>query len=293
MKDFGLLVIDKPVGPTSHHVVDIVRRGTHIRKAGHAGTLDPRASGVLVLCLGAATRLSEYLSTSAKRYQAVIRFGATTGTYDADGKVIRSSGKLPTLDQVQANLPAFVGEIEQVPPPYSAVKVRGQRAYDLARAGEDPGLGPRRVTIYRLELLDYHPPDLTIEVECSAGTYIRSLAHDLGQRLGCGGYLASLRRTAAGPFKIEEAVPLAKLETSFASGAWESFLRPAVDALPELPTIEVDQQGLELIRFGHRIPAAPGSSGMARAIGPDGDLLAVLEAVEGGTLWHPRKVFLG
>ncbi|HKZ55559.1 MAG TPA: tRNA pseudouridine(55) synthase TruB [Anaerolineales bacterium] len=293
MKDFGLLVIDKPVGPTSHHVVDIVRRGTHIRKAGHAGTLDPRASGVLVLCLGAATRLSEYLSTSAKRYQAVIRFGATTGTYDADGKVIRSSGKLPTLDQVQANLPAFVGEIEQVPPPYSAVKVRGQRAYDLARAGEDPGLGPRRVTIYRLELLDYHPPDLTIEVECSAGTYIRSLAHDLGQRLGCGGYLASLRRTAAGPFKIEEAVPLAKLETSFASGAWESFLRPAVDALPELPTIMVDQQGLESIRFGHRIPAAPGSSGMARAIGPDGDLLAVLEAVEGGTLWHPRKVFLG
>jgi len=293
MKDFGLLVIDKPVGPTSHHVVDIVRRGTHIRKAGHAGTLDPRASGVLVLCLGAATRLSEYLSTSAKRYQAVIRFGATTGTYDADGKVIRSSGKLPTLDQVQAQLPAFVGEIEQVPPPYSAVKVRGQRAYALARAGEDPELGPRRVTIYRLELLDYQPPDLTIEVECSAGTYIRSLAHDLGQRLGCGGYLASLRRTAAGPFKIEEAVPLAKLETSFASGAWESFLRPAVDALPELPTIEVDQQGLELIRFGHRIPAAPGSSGMARAIGPDGDLLAVLEAVEGGTLWHPRKVFLG
>ncbi|MEW6567063.1 MAG: tRNA pseudouridine(55) synthase TruB [Chloroflexota bacterium] len=293
MKDYGLIIVDKPVGPTSHNVVSLVRRGTKIRKVGHAGTLDPRASGVLVLCLGAATRLSEYLSTSTKTYDAVVRCGSSTRTYDADGEVTRSTGKTPTLKQIEAALPEFVGEIDQVPPPFSAIKVKGKKAYDIARAGEPVGLQPRKVTIHRLEIRYYRPPDLSLTIECSAGTYIRSLAHDLGERLSSGAHLASLRRTKAGPFTLEDAIALPRLEVSFLTGKWEQYVRPAADALPEFPSVQLDAEGLEKVRFGHRIPAEPGSSGMAKAVGPDGELIAILEAVEGGAEWHPRKVFLG
>jgi tRNA pseudouridine55 synthase len=292
MNDFGLLIIDKPIGPTSHRVVSVVRQGTGIRKVGHAGTLDPRASGVLVLCLGAATRLSEYLSTSSKRYEAVIRFGTTTRTYDADGEIVERTDATPTSEQIRAALPAFVGEIEQAPPPYSAVKVHGQKAYELARAGQDVDLGPRQVTIYRLEATEYRPPDLALTVECSAGTYMRSLAHDLGQRLGMGAYLAALRRTKAGPFDLNDAVPLARLEAAFSTGDWQAFVRPPSDALPEFPIVSVGAEDIERLRFGHRVAAMEGSSGLARALASDGTLIAILEAVEGGSLWHPRKVFL-
>ncbi len=293
MKDYGLIIVDKPVGPTSHNIVTLVRRGTKIRKVGHAGTLDPRASGVLVLCLGAATRLSEYLSTSNKTYEAVIRWGASTRTYDSDGEVTRTTGKAPSLKQIEALLPDFLGEIEQAPPPFSAIKVAGRKAYDLARSGEEVDLSPRKVHIFHLEIRSYRPPDLSLVVECSAGTYIRSLAHDLGERLSTGAHLAALRRTKAGPFTLEDAVALPRLEVSFLTGKWERYVRPAVDALPEFPTIQLDAEGLEKVRFGHRIPAEAGSSGMAKAVSPDGELVAVLEAVEGGSEWHPRKVFLG
>ncbi len=292
MKDFGIIVVDKPIGPTSHHVVNIVRRGTRIRKVGHAGTLDPRASGVLVLCLGAATRLSEYLSTSAKRYQAVVRFGVSTETYDSEGAVVRQTERTPELEEIEAVLPEFTGEIEQVPPPYSAIKIKGKKAYELARAGREVDLQPRKVTIYRLDVLAYEPPELTLNVECSAGTYIRSLAHDLGERLSTGAHLAALRRTKAGPFSIVGAVSYARLKESLEVGDWEQFVRPAVDALPDFPAVEVDEEALKEIRNGHRIPAEPGSSGMAKAIGPDGELVAILEAVEDGSAWHPRKVFV-
>jgi tRNA pseudouridine55 synthase len=292
MKEFGLLIVDKPVGPTSHQVVNIVRRGTGIRKVGHAGTLDPRASGVLILCLGAATRLSEYLSTSSKRYQAVIRFGLATRTYDADGEVLRETGNVPTRKEIEATLPKFMGEIHQVPPPYSAIKVGGKKAYELARQGEEPDLEPREVVIHDLKVSAYKQPDLTLEIECSAGTYIRSLAHDLGEMLSTGAHLAALRRVKAGPFAIEEAVPLPKLEVGFMVDKWERYVIPAVDALPEFPKIKVTQEELEKIQFGHRMPAEAGSSGMACAIGPDAELVAILEAVEDGTLWHPKKVFI-
>lgn len=293
MKDYGLMVVDKPVGPTSHNVVSLVRRGTKIRKVGHAGTLDPRASGVLVLCLGAATRLSEYLSTSDKCYEAVIRFGSTTRTYDSDGEVTRRSGLVPPLKDIEQALPAFLGEISQVPPPFSAIKIRGKKAYEMARQGQDVDLQPRKVTIHHLDVAAYAPPDLSIAIECSAGTYIRSLAHDLGERLGSGAHLAGLRRSRSGPFSLDDAIPLPKLEVAFLTGKWEQYVRPAADALPEFRSVAVDAEGLELIRFGHRIPAEPGSSGMAKAVGPDGELIAILEAVEGGAEWHPRKVFLG
>jgi tRNA pseudouridine55 synthase len=293
MKEYGLIIVDKPVGPTSHNVVSLVRKGTKIRKVGHAGTLDPRASGVLVLCLGAATRLSEYLSTSTKTYEAVVRFGSATRTYDAEGEITRQTGVSPRLREIEAVLPSFLGEIDQVPPPFSAIKIRGKKAYEMARNGHEPDLSPRKVTIHRLEVLAYDAPDLALRVECSAGTYIRSLAHDLGVRLASGAHLAGLRRSKAGPFNLEDAIPLPKLEVAFLTGKWEQYVRPAADALPEFPSIPVGAEGQERLRFGHRIPAEPGSQGMAKAVNQEGELIAILEAVEGGAEWHPRKVFLG
>ena len=293
MKDFGLIIVDKPVGPTSHKIVSLVRRGTGVNKVGHAGTLDPRASGVLILCLGPATRLSEYLSTASKRYEAVVRFGATTQTYDAEGPVVRRSENVPRLEEIELVLPEFRGDIEQVPPPYSAIKVQGEKAYKLARSGKEVELDPRMVTINHLEVLKYNPPDLVLDIECTAGTYIRSLAHDLGERISTGAHLANLRRTKAGPFSLEDAIPLPKLEVGFLTNKWERYLRPAADALPDLPIVEVEGEDLERIRNGRRIQAGMGSSGTARAIGPNGDLVAILEVVEGGEKWHPRKVFLG
>lgn len=292
MKDFGLILVDKPVGPTSHRVVHRVRQGTGIRKVGHAGTLDPRASGLLVLCLGAATRLSEYLSSSSKCYEAVIRFGATTRTYDGDGEVVRRSMEIPMRGQVDAELKSFTGEIQQIPPPFSAVKVAGQRAYDLARSGKAVDLGPRSVTIYALRVRDYQPPDLALEIECSAGTYIRSLAHDLGEHLGCGAYLGALRRTKAGPFSLDQAVTFDRLENAFLDGTWMSFVRPATEAVPEFAQLQFDAERVDRIRLGHSVAAAPGSRGLACALDPQGELVAILEATDDGQQWHPRKVFL-
>lgn len=292
MKDFGLIVVDKPIGPTSHQVVEMVRKGTGVRKVGHAGTLDPRASGVLVLCLGAATRLSEYLSGSTKEYEGIVRFGVSTRTFDGDGEVTSQSGRAPTRREIESALPAFRGEVEQRPPPYSAIKVQGKKAYELARAGEDPELAPRMVHITRLELRSYQPPDLTLRIECSAGTYIRSLAHDLGERLGTGAHLAGLRRTRAGPFTLEQATPWPMLEVGMMTDKWERYLRPATEALPELPPVVVSSEGVETLRFGHPIPSVPPSSGMAKALDEGGELIAILEAADGGSMWHPHKVFL-
>jgi tRNA pseudouridine55 synthase len=292
MNDFGLIIMDKPVGPTSHAMVSLVRKGTGIRKVGHAGTLDPRASGVLVLCLGAATRLSEYLSGTAKEYEAVVRFGASTRTFDTDGEITRNTGEAPTRRQIETVLPRFQGDIIQKPPPFSAIKVQGRKAYEIARAGDDPDLAPRKIHISHLDIRAYTPPDLSLVVECSAGTYIRSLAHDLGEAVGTGAHLAALKRTRAGPFRIQDAVPLPMLEVGFLTGKWGQYVRPAHDALPDLPAIMVLDEGVELLRFGHRIPAEPPAQGMAKAIGPGGDLLAILEAADDGASWHPRKVFL-
>lgn len=217
----GVLVIDKPVGVTSHDVVQIVRRGTGIRRAGHTGTLDPRASGVLVVLIGPAVRLSEYVATDDKRYQATIRLGTTTDTYDGEGRVTgTASFEDITEEQVEEALKQFVGEIEQVPPPYSAIKVKGRRAYDMARKGEEVKLQPRKIKVYHLELLEWAPPDLVVDVHCSSGTYVRSLAHDLGEVLGCGAYLVGLRRTKSGNFTLRDAVSLRRLQEAFQQGNW-------------------------------------------------------------------------
>lgn len=291
MTAFGLIVVDKPEGPTSHKIVSIVREGTGVRKVGHAGTLDPRASGVLVLCLGPATRLSEYLSTSVKRYEARVRFGEATETYDAQGPVTQTTHQAPTREQIENALEPFRGRIQQVPPPYSAIRVKGKKAYELAREGMEVKLDPREVTVYELTLVSYEPPELAIVVECSAGTYIRSLAHDLGESLGTGAHLVALRRLKAGPFSLAEAIALDELDHAMQEGRWEEYLLPAAEALPNLPAVYVEAEEIVKLRNGLRIPALADPSELARALDSNGRLVAVLESVNGGREWHPRKVF--
>ena len=287
----GVLVVDKPVGMTSHDVVQAVRRGSNIRRAGHTGTLDPRASGVLVILLGPAVRLSEYVAASDKRYQAVIQLGTTTDTYDGDG---RTTSTLPidvTEEQFDTELQKFVGRIEQVPPPYSAIKVQGRKAYDMARAGEQFELEPRIIDVYSLELLEWAPPEVVIDVNCSSGTYVRSLAHDLGQRLGCGATLTGLRRTKNGRFTLRDAVPLRKLNEAFVDGSWYQYMIPAAEALSDWPAIELTDDQMDAIRHGHRIPAVEGSGPRACGISEQGELVALLVLDPDKLEWQPKKVF--
>jgi len=292
----GVLVVDKPVGMTSHDVVQAIRTGTGLRRAGHTGTLDPRASGVLVVLVGPAVRLSEFVSASDKRYQAIIRLGSTTDTFDADGKVTQSSQSINvTEDQFEKVLATFVGEIEQVPPPYSAVKVQGRKAYELAREGEEVELAPRKITVHHLEVLEWAPPEVVIDVHCSSGTYVRSLANDLGAALGCGAYLVGLRRTKSGRFSLREATPLRKLQEAFHAGNWYQYLIPAAEALAEWPAIELSPDDVENVRHGHRVKAAPGAKpGPVRGVSTQGELVALMELVTGETgepEWQPKKVF--
>lgn len=289
----GVLVIDKPIGLTSHDVVQIIRRGTGIRRAGHTGTLDPRASGVLVVLIGPAVRLSEYVSASDKRYQATIRLGSSTDTYDAEGVVTKSTISVDDITEERFNdvLQEFVGEIEQVPPPYSAVKVKGKKAYEMAREGEDVDLSPRKIHVYSLEVLEWAPPEVVIDVYCSSGTYVRSLANDLGNRLGCGAHLVGLRRTKSGRFTLRDAVPLRRLQEAFNTGEWYRHLIPAAEALADWPMVELDADQVELVRHGHRVPAEAGSSGWARGVSQQGDLVALLECDVETMEWQPRKVF--
>lgn len=286
----GVLVIDKPVGLTSHDVVQVIRKGTNIRRAGHTGTLDPRASGVLVVLVGPAVRLSEYVSASDKRYQAIMRLGATTDTYDEEGSVMSSSPVEITEEQFETALKQFIGEIEQVPPPYSAVKVNGKKAYEMAREGEEVELAPRIINVYNLELLEWAPPEAVIDVYCSSGTYVRSLANDLGKSLGCGAHLVGLRRTKSGRFTLRDAVPLRKLRDSFDQGDWYQYLIPAAEALSDWPAVELDAPQMDAIRHGHRIPSVPGSTGWARGVSQQGELVALLLNDDATSEWQPKKV---
>jgi tRNA pseudouridine55 synthase len=289
----GVLVVDKPIGLTSHDVVQIIRRGTGIRRAGHTGTLDPRASGVLVVLIGPAVRLSEYVSASDKRYQATVHLGSSTDTYDADGVMTTAEVSVDEITEEQFTevLEQFVGEIEQVPPPYSAVKVKGKKAYEMAREGEEVELSPRKINVYSLEVLEWAPPEVVIDVYCSSGTYVRSLANDLGNELGCGAHLVGLRRTKSGRFTLRDAVPMRRLQEAFDSGDWYRHLIPAAEALADWPMVELNADDVDLVRHGHRVSGDPGSTGWARGISEQGDLVALLEFDPETSEWQPRKVF--
>lgn len=288
---FGLLNVNKPAGPTSHDIVARVRRGTGVRKIGHAGTLDPMATGVLVLCVGAATRLSEYVMASRKVYRALVRFGVETDTYDAEGAVVAERPVSLTRAAVEAALDPFRGEIEQVPPMYSAIQQGGRRLYELARAGQNVPREPRAVTIERLELLAWESPLATLEVVCSPGTYIRSLAHDLGQALRTGAHLAALERAASGRFTVEDAVAWDALEAAMVDGTWTRWLLPADWAVAGLAALQLDAAQSEAVRHGQWIAADAGTEGggLARAYDEAGAFVAVLERRE--NYWKPHKVF--
>lgn len=283
----GFLNVDKPVGMTSHDVVAAVRRGLRIKKAGHAGTLDPLASGVLVVCLGSATRLSEYVMASTKRYRARVRLGVETDTYDAEGEVLAArDASGVTLDAVEQALEPLRGEIAQIPPMYSAVKQGGRKLYELARAGETVARAARPVFIEMLTVTEWTPPIVTLDIVCSAGTYVRSLAHDLGAALGVGAHLAGLVRLASGVFKLEDAVPL---DVLLAEPDWTRRVIPPAAALTRWPVVDLDADALSRVMRGQALPDARASAGtLAQGRAPDGELAAVLEG--DGVRWRPIKV---
>lgn len=290
----GVLVIDKPVGMTSHDVVQVVRRGTGIKRAGHTGTLDPRASGVLVVLVGPAVRLSEYVSASDKRYQAIVRLGESTDTYDADGEITQRSAVDITQEQIEEALTHFEGTVEQIPPAYSAKKINGKKAYELAREGEEVVLEAKEIDVYHLELLEWDSPEAIIDVYCSSGTYVRSLANDLGEILGTGGHLVGLRRTKSGEFALRDAVTLRKLQEAFDNGEWYKYLIPAAEALSDWPSRELSYEEVDLVRHGHRVPvegAPENPDHWVRGISEQGELVALLEYLPEEKEWQPRKVF--
>ncbi len=294
----GVLVIDKPTGMTSHDVVNVIRRGTNIRRVGHTGTLDPRASGVLVVLVGPAVRLSEYISASDKRYQAIIRMGTATDTYDAEGAFTREEVPVDvTEEQFEAELKKFEGEVEQKPPAYSAIKVDGRKAYEMARKGEEVELEPRMIQVHHLEILEWATPEVVVDVHCSSGTYVRSLANDLGEVLGCGAYLVGLRRTKNGRFSLRDATPLRKLKESFETGDWYKHLIPAAESLADWPSVVLSPDDVETIRHGQRVKVEnehPDKE-MVRGISEADELVALMKRVEGedGDMeWQPKKVFL-
>lgn len=288
----GILVVDKPFGMTSHDVVDEVRRLAGIRKVGHAGTLDPMATGVLVLCLGQATGVVEYLMDSDKVYEARVRLGVTTDTHDAKGTVTSTSKVNVTKEEVHKALTFFVGRIQQVPPMYSALKHHGMPLYELARRGITVERKPRSVEVQEIELLDWSPPLFTMKVSCSRGTYIRALARDIGELLGCGAHLTRLTRLASGRFTLDEAVTLEELAQAFAQGRWKEFLHPLDEALLDFPVMIVDTETESRIRHRQQVEGEASSS-PCRAYFATGKLVAILEYDSQTGLWQPRKVFTG
>jgi tRNA pseudouridine55 synthase len=291
----GILNIDKPAGLTSHDVVVHVRRLTGQRKIGHAGTLDPMATGVLLLCLGQATRVAEYLLTGRKQYRAVVHLGVSTDTYDAEGAV---TGSVDSLDvsypQITEVLAPFRGEVEQVPPPYSAIRQEGRRLYEQARRGIAVEAPARTVRIDDIKLVVWESPRLTLEITCSPGTYIRSLAHDLGRALGVGGHLAALTRLASGDWHVQDAVKLDDLRAAIEAGDWLHLLHPVDVALQAFE--RVDLSGEQALRVTHgqavELESSPQTS-LARAYAPGDILVAVLRpSGRQPGFWRPKKVFI-
>ncbi len=288
----GILNVDKPAGMTSHDVVAAVRRMSRLSRVGHAGTLDPMATGVLLICMGQATRVVEYLADHDKKYRARIRLGVETDTYDATGRVVAERPVAITLDQVEEALNGFVGKLTQVPPAYSAIKQDGVPLYKLARRGVEVETAPRQVEIFSIALTAFTPPDLEVEVHCSKGTYIRSLAHDLGAKLGCGAHLTALVRTTSGQFSIDDSVTLERLGEAFAQDFAEQLLHPLDEALLQFEAIVVEPNQAKRLQQG--MPVQCGreySTPLLRAYSTRGELVALLERGDTSDLWKPKKVF--
>jgi tRNA pseudouridine55 synthase len=281
--DHGLLVLDKPQGITSRDAVDWAARWFPRKtKLGHAGTLDPLATGVLVLAVGHATRLIEYVQDMPKTYRTRITLGATSDTDDADGTITPKSDAKPAAESsIREALKSFNGQIDQVPPAYSAARISGQRAYDLARRGDEVVLAPRQVRIDRIDVVSYSWPQLELDVHCGKGTYIRSIARDLGAALGVGGYVESLRRTRIGPFTVDAAVSL-----DAAAVEARKHMLPSAAAVSHRPSVRVSKDETRRLRQGQMIPAS--GAGEVAVLGESGELIAV-GRIDGAML-RPEKV---
>ncbi len=281
----GLVVVDKPGGLTSHQVVGRVRRLAGTRKVGHAGTLDPMATGVLVLGVDRATRLLGHLMLTEKRYDATVRLGVTTTTDDAEGEVV---ARVPVEDldeaMVREAFAAQVGDLQQVPSAVSAVKVDGKRAYQRVRDGEEVTLKARTVTVHELEVTALRGAEVDISVRCSSGTYIRAIARDVGKALGVGGHLTALRRTAVGPFDLDAARTLDQLEEHYEQTPISDAARAA------FPSVELDDRQATDVRFGRRLEVEPPTSGPVAVFAPDGTFLALYEGSDHGA--RPVAVFV-
>jgi tRNA pseudouridine55 synthase len=293
----GVLVVDKPVGPTSHDVVATARRALRLRRIGHTGTLDPNASGVLPLVLGRATRLAPHLTSADKEYDATVRFGVETDSYDSAGRVVGQSGEVPARDAVIAGLDRFRGAFDQMPPVYSAKKVDGDRAYDLARKAKPVRLTAVPVIMHSIDLLSCDPPLARLRLVCSAGFYVRALAHDLGQVVGTGAVLDALVRRRSGDFSLDHAISFGEL----ASGTAESLASrvvPMAALLPHWPAIELTREGVHRAVHGQELrpadwtgPAPIGDRSHVRLLSPDGELLGVAEPSRINGLLHPAAIF--
>jgi len=288
----GIYNVNKPAGMTSHDVVHAVRCASGLKRVGHAGALDPMATGVLIVCVGWATRLSEYLMAGQKRYQAVVHLGIATDTYDAEGKVTAvADASGITAQAVAEALKTFRGQIEQLPPMYAALKRDGRPLHRLARQGKTVELAPRTVHIHELSILGWAPPLVTLDIQCSKGTYIRSLAHDLGEELGCGAHLAALTRLASGPFHIQRAVSLDDLAAAFRAGQAALFSYPLMEALTDFSAVTVDGVVAERIRRGQWVAGPePGAGSLAMAVLPSGAPVAVIRYDRQAGRWQPIKV---
>ncbi|HEY8817892.1 MAG TPA: tRNA pseudouridine(55) synthase TruB [Candidatus Limnocylindrales bacterium] len=296
----GILIVAKPAGPTSHDIVALVRRLAATKRVGHGGTLDPFASGVLPLFLGHGTRVVEYHLGDRKAYRATVCFGAASTTDDLEGELTPATGPAPTREAVEAALPGLTGTISQRPPAYSAIKVAGRRAYALARAGETVELASREVTIHNLDLVSWDETDpdrpiAVLDVVCSAGTYIRALARDLGEGLGSAAYLGALTRTASGPFTLDAATPMDEIRAAAADGpsGLLPFLRPVDTGLESFPVVTLTPDEVAAVARGQFIRPAGGLPGPAeqyRLTDPGGNLVAIASAAAGRLA--PDKVFI-
>ena len=291
----GILNVNKPGDCTSFSIVARIRRITGVKRVGHAGTLDPSATGVLPICLGQATRITEYLHAFTKQYVADIELGVSTDTFDGQGRVIScKDASSVTLSSLQHSLESFQGIIDQVPPVYSAIKIKGRQAYSLAREGIKLSLQPRQVRIEGLEMLAFEPPYLKLSILCSKGTYIRSIANDLGERLGCGAYLKDLTRTAYGQFTIHDSHSPEEIQSAVENGNLESLLYPVDYPLFDWKTLALDEKtACEVLRGADIAPniADPPAGHLCRAYDPDGRFIAIMKFRPETGLWHPEKVF--
>lgn len=288
----GILIVDKDEGYTSHDIVNLVRRATGIKKVGHTGTLDPMATGILPICIGKATKVASYIQGEDKIYRALIKFGETTDTLDREGAIIKSGGRIPSLEEIEGILPRFQGEINQIPPMYSAIKIKGRKLYELAREGKEVERKPRKVFIHSLNLLNFEEEVLDVRIRCSSGTYIRTLAADMGEALGTYAHLIYLRRERVGNFTEKDCITT-KLLKGADPDTVKSYLLSTDRGLESLPKIKISEDRLKDIIVGKRIKLTKGKPGLYRVyVGKKFVGLGTVTDRDSGIILHVKKLLM-